>query len=167
MSLTNRVPHPFPWLIIDLWPQIGVSLIDKNQHCKHSESPKSTHQIIICHRVLSTASAEATPVDWNLDSGKRQSEDSAVRFSGLGSYMKCEEIPNLSFLCIYIYVIYVIYHVDTTRINSSMQLHHSQVQTHSGAVPWGVPEKLAERQFFCRCMLHCSPYIPIQRSLIP
>ena len=125
MSLTNRVPHPFPWLIIDLWPQIGVSLIDKNQHCKHSESPKSTHQIIICHRVLSTASAEATPVDWNLDSGKRQSEDSAVRFSGLGSYMKCEEIPNLSFLCIYIYMSYMSYtmltlHASTHRCNCTI-----------------------------------------------
>ena len=33
--------------------------------------------------------------------GQTASEDSAVRFSGLGSYMKCEEIPNLFF---YVYI---------------------------------------------------------------
>jgi len=74
----------------------------------------------------------------------------------------------------YIYVIYVIYHVDTTRINSSMQLHHSQVQTHSGTVPWGVPEKLAEHQFFCRCTapptfqfnVHCLSQLIINLQLV-
>ena len=144
-----------------------VSLIDKNQHCKHSESPKSTPSD---HHLPPPfwAQPPQRPPQWiGTSIGQTAKWGFCGKISGLGSYMKCEEIPNLSFLCIYIYVIYVIYHVDTTRINSSMQLHHSQVQTHSGGGALGSSWKVGWTPVLLPLHAALLPYIPIQRSLIP